>query len=128
MKNTRQQILRYWFAIGSSVLRKPRALVESSFKMYFKLAPSLVDVLYRRISSRFFIRERDLLWTLFFLKSHDPVHGKIAFSLGTKLKTMHEIVKKSLDKILSVAPKVAESFMSLLLFEISVHDNFRLIE
>jgi hypothetical protein len=105
-KATRKKVMMRWCSIGASLLRKSKPLVQSSFKSYFKLDTYLVEVLYRRILKRFVVDERDLLWTLFFLKSRDPDHMKIALALKTDRTGLHRVVKSVMNKILAVSPKV----------------------
>lgn len=73
-----------WLSIGAVVLRKKRSLSRKVFMSFFRLSPALVEKVYQRVKwvTETKLQRKHLLWTLFFLKSADPLVEHIAATLG----------------------------------------------
>lgn len=100
-----------WGSLGAVLLKKSRRIDSlATFKSYFKLDPVLVEIVWKRLSARFDCHKENLLKTLFFLKSHDPDHSKIALQLNTKYDSLKRVVLLTLSQIKAVSPEVCGLF------------------
>lgn len=104
----------YWQYLGASVLKKNHPVSADVFKQFFKLSIPLVEVIWKRLKSRFSdTSPKHLLWTLHLLKSKNPVHAEIAQMLHTNKKTLKTHVIKTLARLFIILPKVTKILLIL---------------
>ncbi len=101
-------------ALGSSILNRRRSLSQIQFKMFFKLEPDLVQILYSKIVQEFPCSANHLLWTLYFLKTKNTNDKEIAVVLGIDIDTLHRHVVSTLRILVRVLPQVCFDYLIIL--------------
>lgn len=97
----------FWLAIAAATLRKKKPITVVAFKTYFKLSPSLADLIYSQlVDAGYEIRIRHYLWTLHYLRSTDPRDTQIAFFLHTQRRNLHDKVYGVMDCICKALPEL----------------------
>jgi len=94
-----------WLVDGTIVLRRKQTISINTFKTFFKLLPSQVQLVFRKLNMYFRCQSIHLLWTLYFLKSRTPSDQVISQELGTNITTMRKYVFKTLKYLRRVLPK-----------------------
>jgi hypothetical protein len=100
------QIKIPWLSLGSVILSKDKEISLTVFRMFFKLPVFLVDVVFKKILTKYVCQPIHLLWTLHYLKSKNPIDFEIAKLLGTNLTTLRLHVYNTIHKMLQTLPEV----------------------
>jgi hypothetical protein len=99
-----------WLSFGGVVLSKGKDVSLTVFRMFFKLPVFLVDVVFKKILTKFTCQPIHLLWTLHYLKSKNPIDFEIAKLLGTNVQTLRVHVYDTIHKMLQTLPEVCFQF------------------
>jgi transcription elongation factor GreA-like protein len=102
-RTTNRSAISNWCSVAGTILNR-KSLSKVLFKTLFKLDPILVELVHNKISRKHNCHPRDLLWTLYFLKSTD--HSKIALALRTTTRTLKTVVQNTMRKVINVSPTV----------------------
>ncbi len=97
-----------WLAIASSVLCRKKRISQFLFKKCFKICPTLVDIVFKRIIKIYPCQSRHLLWTLHYLKTTTASDEEIAIFLHTSKKSLVKHVIITLQKLIRVLPNVCK--------------------
>ena len=100
-----------WIVLGSKILAnyafKSTLVSFVKFKIFFKLTPTLVDIVWNKLVSIFKnSEEKHLLWTLHYLKTESTNDTEIASLLSTNRETMRLHVESTVEKLFQVLPEV----------------------